>query len=70
MIGGGGCHSQDLVVAQGLSGWAAVPAAVGNVPVGCDDVESVIDQIVLQDPVVGCAGGERRRSVDLRTDAE
>lgn len=58
-------HSQDLIVAQGLSGRTAIPAAVWDVPVGCDDVESVVDEVVLQDAVVGCAGGQRGRGVDL-----
>lgn len=58
-------HSQDLIVAQGLSRRAAIPAAVWDVPVGCDDVESVVDEVVLQDAVVGCAGGQRGRGVDL-----
>lgn len=59
------CHSQDLIVAQGLSGRAAIPAAVWDVPVGRDDVESVVDEVVLQDAVVGGAGGQRGRGIDL-----
>lgn len=58
-------HSQDLVVAQGLSGRAAIPAAVWDVSVGRDDVERVVDEVVLQDTVVGCAGGQRGGGVDL-----
>lgn len=60
-------HSQNLVVAQGLSGWAAVPAAVWDVPVGCDDVERVVDKVVLQDAVVGRAGCQRWGGIDLRS---
>lgn len=58
-------HSQDLIVAQGLSGRAAIPAAVWDVSVGRDDVERVVDEVVLQDAVVGCAGGQRGGGVDL-----
>lgn len=60
------CHSQDLVVAQGLSGWAAIPAAVRDVPIGRDDIEGVVDEVVLEDAVVGRAGGQRGRGIDLR----
>lgn len=60
------CHSQDLIVAQGLSGRTSIPAAVWDVPIGCDDVEGVVDEVVLQDAVVGCAGGQRGRGIDLR----
>lgn len=66
MIGRFKCHSQDLIVAHGLSGRAAVPAAVWDVPIGRDDVEGVVDEVVLQDAVVGRAGGQRGRGVDLR----
>lgn len=59
-------HSQDLIVAQGLSGRAAIPAAVGDVSVGRDDVERVVDEVVLQDAVVGRAGRQGGRGVDLR----
>lgn len=59
-------HSQDLIVAQGLSGRAAIPAAVWDFSVGHDDVERVVDEVVLQDAVVGCAGGQGRRGVDLK----
>lgn len=59
-------HSQNLVVAQGLSGRAAIPAAVWDVPVGRDDVERVVDKVVLQDAVVGRAGCQRGGGVDLR----
>lgn len=48
-----------MIVAQGLSGRTAIPAAVGDVPVGRDDVEGVVDEVVLQDAVVGRAGGQR-----------
>lgn len=58
-------HSQDLIVAQGLSGRAAIPAAVWDVSVGRDDVERVVDEVVLQDAVVGCAGGQGGGGVDL-----
>lgn len=60
-----GRHSQDLVVAQSLSGRTAVPAAVWDVPVGRDDVERVVDEVVLEDAVVGRAGGQRGGGVDL-----
>lgn len=60
-------HSQDLIVAQGLSGWTAIPAAVWDVAVGGDNVEGVIDEVVLQDAVVGCAGGQRGRSINLKS---
>lgn len=59
-------HSQDLIVAQGLSRRAAIPAAVWDVSVGRDDVERVVDEVVLQDAVVGCAGGQGRRGIDLK----
>lgn len=58
-------HSQDLIVAQGLSGRATTPAAVWDFPVWRDDVESVVDEVVLQNAVIGCAGGQRRRGIDL-----
>lgn len=61
----GFCHSQDLVVPQGLSGRTAIPAAVWDLPVGRDDVERVVDEVVFQNAVVGCAGGQRRRGVNL-----
>lgn len=54
-----------MIVAHGLSGRAAIPAAVWDVPVGRDDVEGVVDEVVLQDAVVGCAGGQRGRGIDL-----
>lgn len=60
-------HSQDLIVAQGLSGWTAIPAAVWDVPVGRDNVESVIDEVVLQNAVIGCAGGQRGRGINLKS---
>lgn len=60
-------HSQDLIVAHGLSGWTAIPAAVWDVPVGRDNVESVIDEVVLQDAVIGCAGGQRGRGINLKS---
>lgn len=59
-----------MIVAQGLSGRAAVPAAVWDVPVGRDDVEGVVDEVVLQDAVVGRAGGQRGRGVDLKRDTD
>lgn len=59
-----------MVVAQGLSGWAAVPAAIGNVSIGRDNVESVVDEAVLQDTVVGRAGGQRGRGIDLNVARE
>lgn len=52
-------NSQDLIVAQGLPGRAAIPAAVWDFPVGSDNVEGVVDEVVLQDAVIGCAGGQR-----------
>lgn len=55
-----------MVVAQGLPGRAAIPAAVRDVSVGRDDVERVVDEVVLQDAVVGRAGGQGGRGVDLR----
>lgn len=58
-------HSQDLIVAQGFSGWSAIPTAVWDVPVGSDNVKSIIDEVVLQDAVVGCAGGQRGRGINL-----
>lgn len=61
------CHSQDLVVAQSLSGRTAIPAAVWDFPVGCNNVESVVDEVVLQDAVIGCAGCQRRRCIDLES---
>lgn len=60
---------QDLIVAQGLSGRAAIPAAVWYFPIGRDDVEGVVDEVVLQDAVVGRAGGQRGRGVDLERKA-
>lgn len=60
-------YSQDLIVAQGLSGRAAIPAAVWDVPIGRDDVEGVVDEVVLEDAVVCCAGSQRGRGVHLRT---
>lgn len=60
-------HSQDLIVAQGLSGWTAIPAAIWDVPVGRDNVEGVINKVVLQDAVVGCAGGQRGRGINLKS---
>ncbi len=54
-----------MIVSHGLSGRAAIPAAVWDVPVGRDDVESVVDEVVLQYAVVGCAGGQRGRGIDL-----
>lgn len=54
-----------MIVAQSLSGWAAIPAAVWDVPVGRDDVEGVIDEVVFEDPVIGCAGGQRGGGIDL-----
>lgn len=60
---------QDLIVAQGLSGRAAIPAAVWYFPIGRDNVEGVVDEVVLQDSVVGCAGGQRGRGVDLERKA-
>lgn len=53
-------------MSQSLFGQAAVPAAVGDLSVGRDDVQRVVDQVVLQDAVVGRAGGERRRRVHLK----
>lgn len=58
-----------MIVAQGLSGRAAIPAAVWYFPIGRDDVEGVVDEVVLQDAVVGRAGGQRRRGVDLERKA-
>ena len=55
-----------MIVSQGLSGWTAIPAAVWDVSVWCDDVEGVVDEVVLQDAVVGRAGGQRWRGIDLR----
>lgn len=55
-----------MIVAQGLSGRAAIPAAVGDVSVGRDNVERVVDEVVLQDAVVGRAGRQGGRGVDLR----
>lgn len=60
---------QDLIVAQGLSGRAAIPATVWYLPVGRDDIEGVVDEVVLQDAVVGRAGGQRGRGVDLERKA-
>lgn len=56
---------QDYIVAQGLSGRAAIPAAVWDLPVGSDDVEGVVDEVVLQDTVIGCAGRQRGGGIDL-----
>lgn len=55
-----------MIVAQSLAGRAAIPAAVWDVPVGCDDVQGVVDEVVLQDAVVGCAGSQRGGGIDLR----
>lgn len=55
-----------MVVPQGFSGWTAIPAAVWDLPVGRDDVEGVVDEVVFQYPVVGCAGGQRWGGVNLR----
>lgn len=55
-----------MIVAQGLSRRTPIPAAVWNIPIGCYDVEGVIDEVVLKDAVIGCAGCQRGRGVDLR----
>ena len=55
-----------MIVAQGLTGRAAIPAAVWDFPIGRYNIEGVVDEVVLQDAVVGCAGGQRRRGIDLR----
>ena len=60
------CHSQDLVVPQCLLGRASVPSAVWNLSIGCDDIERVVDQVVLEDAIIGCAGRERRRGINLK----
>lgn len=54
-----------MIVAKGLSGRAAIPAAVWDLAVGSDDVEGVVDEVVLQNTVIGCAGGQRGGGVDL-----
>ena len=57
-----------MVVPQGLSGRGAAPATVSSdVTIGRHDVERVIDQVVLQDAVVGRAGGQRGGGVNLHT---
>lgn len=61
-----GNYSQHFIVSQSLFRQAAVPAAFWDFAVGRDDVQRVVDEVVLQDPVVGCAGGQRRRRVHLK----
>lgn len=51
-------YSQDLIVPKCLSRWTTIPAAVWDVPIGSDNVESVINEVVFQDAVIGCAGGQ------------
>lgn len=61
---------QDLVIAEDLLGGGLVPFTVGNLAVGDRDVEGVVDQVILEDSIVGGAGGERWRRVDLREERE
>ena len=61
---------QDLGIAEALLGGGLVPFTVGNLAVGDRDVEGVVDQVILEDSIVGGAGGERWRRVDLREERE
>lgn len=57
---------QDFVVAKHFLGGRLVPFAVRNLTIGDRNIQGVVNQVVLKDSVIGGAGGEGWRGVNLQ----
>ena len=56
---------QNLVIAEDFLWGRLVPFAVWDFTVRDGDVEGVVNQVVLEDSVIGSAGRERRGRIHL-----
>ena len=56
---------QNLVIAEDFLWGRLVPFAVWDFTVWDGDVEGVVNQVVLEDSVIGSAGRERRGRIHL-----
>lgn len=57
---------QNFIIAKHFLGWRLVPLAVWNLTIRHSNVEGVIDQVILEDSVVGRAGGKRWGRINLK----